>query len=123
MRGSSTGVVSGMNPLLVWRSCMALWLAPAIQGTRRRDDRLPGLAPRHPRLAARAVPVRVDPMSRVLFDARHRWGDPIQSGARLTRVCQSCGKSQTVELLVPDSLVEDLIRAVQQPNPYRSALR
>jgi hypothetical protein len=57
-------------------------------------------------------------MSR-LFDARHRWGDPVYQGARFSRTCQVCGRVDTAETLVPQGFIDLAIESLNKPNPYR----
>jgi hypothetical protein len=53
------------------------------------------------------------------FDRRHRWGAPIEDGARITRTCGVCGLTKTYETMLPRGYVDALYRLAIAPNPYR----
>ena len=54
------------------------------------------------------------------FDGRHKWGPANQDGARLSRTCRACGRTETIELLIPNVVLEVLLALLFRPNPYRA---
>jgi hypothetical protein len=52
------------------------------------------------------------------LDGRHRWEVSERKDASVTYTCRACGRTQTFELLVPDAVVDELIRYYHQPNPW-----
>jgi hypothetical protein len=57
------------------------------------------------------------------LDGRHRWDAGLREDAHITYECLACGKQQTFELLIPDAVIEELLRGLSRPNPYRALFR
>jgi len=58
-----------------------------------------------------------------VFDGRHKWGAAVHAGARITRTCQVCGRTDSYETIVPDGFVAKMIEFAQKPNPYRQLVK
>jgi hypothetical protein len=57
------------------------------------------------------------------FDGRHRWGPPENDGARIKRTCGACGRTESYEVLISESLIGQIVGVITMPNPYRALVR
>jgi hypothetical protein len=58
-----------------------------------------------------------------LLDGRHKWDEGVRADARITYTCRACGRTAIHELLIPDAILDALVRSFSTPNPYRALFR
>lgn len=56
------------------------------------------------------------------LDRRHRWEVTERKNATITHTCRVCQRAVTFEMLVPDAVIEAIIRRATQANPYRALM-